>query len=97
MREAAKLKKVLEEALQQPTPTSSGSSGTAAAAASTDTPVTAAADGGKDGPQGQGDSAGTAHRAGTESLVTLAERLLRRADGAYRELENVREALMTTR
>eukprot|EP00752_Nemacystus_decipiens_P013082 g11571.t1 len=97
LREAAKLKKLLEGALapQQPTPASTQSPDTAT---DTDTvPATVTAAGGKNGRRVPGEGAGTGHRAGTLSLVELAETLLRREDGVGRELETVRAALTTAR
>lgn len=84
-------------ALQRPKSTADRSSDTAtSAAADTVVPAAtavaaAAAEGGKDGRWAQEEGAGA------ESLVELAERLLRRADGMDRELDNVREALTKAR
>lgn len=103
LREAAKLKKVLEGALQQPTSAPNRSSDADSPAAATDTgtavPATATAGtvSGKGGLRVPGGVIGTGHRAGIESLVDLAERLLRRADSVDRELEAVRDALTTAR
>lgn len=103
LREAAKLKKVLEGALQQPTSAPNRSSDADSPAAATDTgtavPATATAGtvSGKGGLRVPGGVIETGHRAGIESLVELAERLLRRADSVDRELEAVRDALTTAR
>lgn len=97
LREAAKLKKMLEGALWQPICTSDHALGRAAATMAGALPATptAAAESGEDGHRGHGVSAGAGHE--TDSLVELAERLLRRAGDVDRELESVREALTTAR
>lgn len=98
MREAAKVKKILAEALRRPLSASGSSSGTAPAATSPDAvPATqaVAAESVKDGRRGHGEGNGTGRE--RDSLVELAERLLRRSDDVDRELEGVREALSTAR